>query len=277
MMNCNYIGGNEFETFETIVDEKNNPGKTILTNIKARIENSYNQYLDRFDELEAKASSEFTDTEVEEKSYLQGCYSSLTKSSKIVKAAIYESQPDVLKTFCPFCLLDKPKTLDHYVGKKEFPEYSFLIKNLIPCCYDCNQTKGDIWRVNSKRRFIHFYNDDFFEHQFLFAELVIVQDTPTIEFSLKKPDELNDSNFQIIQWHFEDLKLIKQYKERCNTLLSTKVETLKKSLKIGITKQQLLSQLKASESDLANKFGVNYWKSAMFQCVANNINILLLF
>ncbi|WP_162623294.1 hypothetical protein [Confluentibacter sediminis] len=269
------MGVNEFETFETIVEEKYNPGKTILTNIKSRVETSYNQYLTRFDELEAKLSSEFTEKEVEEKNHLQGCYSSLTKTGIALKASIFENQPDTLKAFCPFCLLDKPRTLDHYVGQNEFPEYSFLAKNLIPCCYDCNQVKNDKWRRNNRRRFIHFYYDNFFDYQFLFAELTIAQETPMINLLLQKPIEINERDFQIIQWHFEDLKLLNQYNGRCNTLLSTEIKILKQSRVNGMSEQQIENQLLTSEKNYADDFGINYWKSVMFNCMSQNVHSIL--
>src|SRR5690554_3657876 len=113
MIQCNYIGKDEFSTFEKIILEKYNPGKSLLIRIKARVEASYNQYLDNFDELESKPSSDFVD---DERIHLKGCYSSLTKTGIPLRALIFSEQPDVLKTLCPFCLLDKPRTLDHYMG-----------------------------------------------------------------------------------------------------------------------------------------------------------------
>lgn len=275
MMQCNYIRNNEFETFEKIVEEKYNPGRTILTNIKTRVETSYIQYLDRFTELEAKPSSEFTVAEIEERNHLQGCYSSLTETGKPIRASIFSEQPTVLKMLCPFCLLDKPKTLDHYIGQDEFPEYSFLVKNLIPCCYDCNQIKTTKWRKNNRRRFIHFYNDDFFDNQFLFSDLTIIAETPIINLSLQKPENLSDDGFQIIKWHFEDLNLIQQYKERCNSTLSTELKIIKDSSNNGLSNQQIITQLKTSESNYADDYGLNYWKSTMFQCMSQNVDELL--
>lgn len=276
MIQCNYIGENEFQTFETIVAEKNNPGRTVLTTIKPRVQLCYQQYLERFDELESKQSSEFLEAEIEERRHLQGCYSSLTATGNPIRASIFSEQPTVLKMFCPFCMLDKPKTLDHYIGQDEFPEYSFLVKNLIPCCYDCNQIKTIKWRENNKRRFIHFYNDNFFENQFLFADLSIIEATPIMNLVLRKPIELSNDSFQIIEWHFKDLNLIQQYKERCNALLSTELKIMKDSSNInGLSNQQIRLQLETSEKNFANDFGLNYWKSVMFQCMSQNVSELL--
>ncbi|MBD8082351.1 HNH endonuclease [Chryseobacterium caseinilyticum] len=276
MMKCVYIGENEYDTFATIVTEKYNPSKAVLTTIKTRVESCYNQYLFRFDELEAKQFSEFSAAEVEEKKHLQGCYSSLTKTGIPIKSSILSSQPDVLKTLCPYCLLEAPKTLDHYIGKDEFPEYSFLVKNLIPCCYSCNNIKDIKWRDSYRRRFIHFYNDNFFEEQFLFASLRIIESTPIINLSLVKPQNLDDDSFQIVSWHFEDLKLLDQYEQKCNTLLSTEIKIMKDgNFNDGLTLQQIEVQLQRREKNFADDYGINYWKSIMFQCMSQNVKDLL--
>lgn len=275
MIKCNYIGENEYDTFEKIVEEKYTASRTVLTGIKARVESCYIQYLDRFEELESKPSSEFLVAEIDAKRHLEGCYSSLTKTGIPIRGAIFSKQPDVLKTLCPFCLLGQPTTLDHYIGKDEFPEYSFLVKNLIPCCYACNQVKDIGWRTNYNRRFIHFYNDDFFENQFLFAELLIIKETPIMKLTLKQPDDLEDDSFQIIEWHFEDLNLLQQYKERCNSLLSTELNIMKDSINDGLSINQIINQLKIKEKNFADDFGLNYWISVMYQCMSQNVNKLL--
>lgn len=276
MMNCIYIGENEYDTFTKIVKEKYNPSKDVLTAVTIRVENCYNQYLFRFDELESKQFSEFSDIEVEQKKHLQGCYSSLTKTGIPIKSSIFSSQPDVLKTLCPYCMLSTPTTLDHYIGKNEFPEYSFLVKNLVPCCSSCNIIKDEKWRSNYRRRFIHFYNDNFFGEQYLFAELKIVGNTPFMKFSLTKPSALDDKSFQILNWHFEDLKLLEQYEQKCNTLLSTEIKIIKDgNFNDGLTLQQIKIQLQRREKNFADDYGINYWKSIMFQCMSQNVNDLL--
>lgn len=274
MINCNYIGENEFQTFEKIITEKNNPGRIVLNGIKHRVESCYEQYLNRFNELETKQSSEFTEQEIDERRHLQGCYSSLTVTGKSIRASIFSEQPTVLKMFCPFCLLDKPRTLDHYIGQDEFPEYSFLVKNLVPCCYDCNQIKTTRWRQNNRRRFIHFYNDNLFDKQFLFAELAITANTPVINLSIVKPQGMTNEDFQIIECHFEDLNLFQQYKERSNSTLSTELKKIKKLLNLGFTNEQIIAQLQTSEKSYAEDYGLNYWKSVMFQCMSQKVDEL---
>ncbi|MGC1474152.1 MAG: hypothetical protein WA775_16290, partial [Psychroserpens sp.] len=109
----------------------------------------------------------------------------------------------------------------------------------------------------------------------LFSDLTIIAETPIINLSLQKPENLSDDGFQIIKWHFEDLNLIQQYKERCNSTLSTELKIIKDSSNNGLSNQQIITQLKTSESNYADDYGLNYWKSTMFQCMSQNVDELL--
>jgi len=44
--------------------------------------------------------------------------------------------------WCPYCSANLIKKLDHYLPKSIYPEFALLDHNLVPCCSDCNETKG---------------------------------------------------------------------------------------------------------------------------------------
>lgn len=107
------------------------------------------------------------------------------KSGKVidsVKAKITEIMPSAIKEKCPYCMLSEPGTFDHYVGKGNFPEYSILSKNLVPCCSKCNSKKGDKFLSGSgKRIFISFYFDELPKNSFLEVVLGIEGAVPYIK------------------------------------------------------------------------------------------------
>ncbi|TGC06732.1 hypothetical protein CRG93_19505 [Escherichia sp. E2593] len=45
---------------------------------------------------------------------------------------------------CPYCGVGTATTLDHYYCKSSLPQFSILKENLIPCCGECNKTKGTL-------------------------------------------------------------------------------------------------------------------------------------
>nr|WP_294932892.1 hypothetical protein [uncultured Flavobacterium sp.] len=278
MVNCVYIGGennDEFERFVVIINEKYNPGKDCLVQLENRISTSYTTYLNDFDSLQNSVGSEITGLETDEKKYLNLCYSSETKTFQEKRGEIFSNQSNQIKAYCPYCLLNKPKTLDHYLGQTEYPEYSILIKNLIPCCYDCNQKKGERWRLNNQRRFIHYYNDTFLNHRFLFGTLIFNgNNIPDINFELTKPNNLTIEQFSIIESHFEDLNLIEEYIERSNAILSTEIQIIQTSNQRGDS-IETIRQVVVDKHENIIGFGINYWLKCMYEAISINIDNII--
>lgn len=278
MINCVYTGGqnnDEFDRFVVIVNEKYNPGKDCLVRLANRVSTSYITYLNDFDSLQNSAGSEISELEVDEKKYLNLCYSSETKTFQEKRGEIFSNQSNQIKAYCPYCLLNKPKTLDHYLGQTEYPEYSILIKNLIPCCYDCNQKKGERWRLNNRRRFIHYYNDTFLNHKFLFGALIFNgNNIPDINYELIKPNNLTDEQFSIIESHFEDLNLIEEYIERSNAILSTEIQIIQTSNQRGDS-IETIRQVVIDKHENIIGFGINYWLKCMYEAISINIDNII--
>ncbi|NTF10609.1 HNH endonuclease [Agrobacterium rubi] len=62
---------------------------------------------------------------------------------------------------CPMCGSPMTGTLDHYLPKEHYPEFSIFSKNLIPACPACNSSvKKEIFKGStSPERFLHPYYD----------------------------------------------------------------------------------------------------------------------
>ncbi|MGL5485867.1 MAG: hypothetical protein ACRDC6_06205 [Shewanella sp.] len=75
--------------------------------------------------------------------------------------------------YCPACGEDgTPNTLDHYLPKDVFPEFSITIVNLFPMCDICQGAKGvKINDDEGKRLFIHPYFDDFIDQQVIILDI----------------------------------------------------------------------------------------------------------
>jgi hypothetical protein len=276
MINAYYLSINEIVAFCTIVSEKNNPGRGILEGITNRILVSYNDYLTDFDNVVNLSGSNFVASEAQEKALLQNCYISSAGTFPSLRALIFSMQPDVLKSSCPYCLLGWPGTIDHYVGQTEFPEFSILLKNLIPCCGDCNRIKDDYWRENGVRRILHFYNDTFIQHRFLYAKIVHHRgaSAPKFHFYLKKPAIITATEFKTIKGHFARFELLKKYNERANALISSEIASLKQSRADGRAKASLVGDLKRTYNNLAIDFGVNYWQGIISDTIASTHRII---
>ncbi|ENQ7825744.1 hypothetical protein ACEQG2_004594, partial [Escherichia coli] len=64
-------------------------------------------------------------------------------------------------TLCPYCGVSPCRSLDHYYNQALLPQFSFLPKNFIPCCGDCNRDKGAKKAFSKWRRLVNPFYDDF--------------------------------------------------------------------------------------------------------------------
>ncbi|MGN1159175.1 MAG: hypothetical protein ACI4SE_03160 [Lachnospiraceae bacterium] len=109
-------------------------------------------------------------------------------------------------------MLSEPGTFDHYLGKGQFPEYSVLSKNLVPCCSKCNSKKGEKFlSANGNRIFISFYFDKLPKSSFLVVELGVDGDVPYIK-NMYTRSNMGNSIDEIIETHFDELELFERYK-----------------------------------------------------------------
>ena len=79
-------------------------------------------------------------------------------------------------THCPFCggLGERPNTIDHYLPKSLFPQFSILPLNLLPACGICNTTcKGRTFAETECSQIIHPVLDSshFFNDQWILCHL----------------------------------------------------------------------------------------------------------
>lgn len=66
---------------------------------------------------------------------------------------------------CPYCSINQPDTLDHYMPQSDYPALSMCRLNLVPMCSDCNRKKNDYPYTD----FIHSYYQTFPACSFLKA------------------------------------------------------------------------------------------------------------
>jgi hypothetical protein len=63
---------------------------------------------------------------------------------------------------CPMCGSPGTGSLDHFLPRTTFPEFSIFRANLVPACAPCNSaSKGQLYRRDPGERFIHPYFDAF--------------------------------------------------------------------------------------------------------------------
>ncbi|SEK53158.1 hypothetical protein [Ectothiorhodospira marina] len=105
-------------------------------------------------------------------------------------------------TICPMCGGFGNGTLDHYLPKEDYPEYSFFSKNLIPAC-NCNSLRGTTVKgVASPARVIHPYYDDFLQDRLYQAVFQGEFSAPSISIEII---DKSHPEFDILKFHLDEV------------------------------------------------------------------------
>ncbi|WP_129931791.1 MULTISPECIES: HNH endonuclease [unclassified Pseudomonas] len=104
---------------------------------------------------------------------------------------------------CPVCGGRGIATLDHYLPKSFYAEFSFYSKNLVPACYNCNtkrgnRTKGDL----DGERPVHPYFDAFAERRIMLIEISPPWEAPEVN---AVPFDVTGAELVTAKWHIENI------------------------------------------------------------------------
>ncbi len=113
---------------------------------------------------------------------------------------------------CPTCGEDgTPNTLDHYLPKKDYPEFSVTAANLFPMCDICQGKKNsDTLNDEGKRLFIHPYFDHFLDRQLVVLDIDGPFEAPS-SFSLAPPEDLPPDVQALVTRHLGHLHIEARY------------------------------------------------------------------
>lgn len=134
------------------VDEKVFPGRLVSQlNSKDYLKNNYPAFAEVLSTFSKRIPKEMLDGNVELlKSNWENYVINITNvESKIKKIDNLYDQSRREKVIgyyrniaiCPYCGLNEPDTLDHFLPKTAHPLLSITLYNLIPCCNNCNHKK----------------------------------------------------------------------------------------------------------------------------------------
>ncbi len=170
---------------------------------------------------------------------------------------------------CPFCGIGHATTLDHYLPKTKYPQFSVLPLNLVPACKDCNTGKLVDSATTAEDQILHPYFDheNFIDKQWLYAE--VIQTMPaTIRFFVSAPDDWDEISRARVRHHFNDFKLASRYSIEASNQLAC----LRDSLAIYY---QTLGDVWVRknleiEAETHAKQHVNSWQTAMYQALSGS-------
>lgn len=271
MKNLVELDCDDFEIYTSIANSKRSPRRERLNALGDRINQCYTQFTENTQTLEAltpQFSSADGDT-IEQKRCLLHCYEHPTNELDKLKKIIRESQSAETQGVCQLCGIDSPGTFDHYLPKDIFPEYSVFSKNLIPCCYVCNTTKGTEWIEEGNRLILNLYYDDLPENVFLIAQIIIEDSIPIVRYEIVS-DDLSKKNSELITNHFRTLNLLNRYKIQAIRILSSIQYEIKNHGLNEMERSELKNWLREAANAKRECFGINDWQASIYEALAEN-------
>jgi len=210
-----------------------------------------------------------------QKEDLEYCYTIRTKPLDRLLSDIKSKLPAIIIDKCQYCNIDNPKTFDHYLSKKRFPEYAIHALNLFPCCHPCNQIKSEAFLdVLGNRRVLNFYFDAIPKRQFLNVRISYdAHGDPLASYNLARPPWLRRTIFKLVESHFEVLDLLNRYRESSHAVFSETVNTMQE---LSWDAHRVQELLRGQAATLTRDISPNYWRAVLYQAMADDLRFVAL-
>ncbi|MDV4111466.1 hypothetical protein CMT20_06550 [Elizabethkingia anophelis] len=257
--------------WDNIVNSMNLVNRTPLQNIRSSVAQRFEVY--------KRYSLPNTLSQIPASTYigtlsasLKSCYDSGSIGIELLKQKVRDRQLDVFKGECQYCNMGEPLTIDHYLPRFYFPEFSALSINLIPCCATCNNKKGEEWLVEGSRKIINYYYDELPDTDYLVCKIVFRKGIAKARFSLETR-MIGNEMATVIENHFETLGLLDRYNERSGGEITEVLDAI--TQRVGLkTLLDMRAELVADANDLKNRRGSNYWRAVLKIALANSDRFL---
>ncbi|WP_145889332.1 hypothetical protein [Candidatus Pantoea soli] len=258
---------NDKNNLDLIVEDKTDKYATPIRNIISRIKNAYDSYEANKLSLESLRPIGLS---TEESDSILHAYNVKTKTFKIISARLFNPDlPDFDE--CPYCGISEPSTLDHYLPKESYPEFSVLSKNLIPICSVCNTIyKKSKFLLNNERIFIHPYYDIFPNERFINISIVVGN---KIQLDFSSLGYAGYAYFSgIFARHFSNLNLRARFKRKSASEICRMRASLIRVYSRRGAYQDVSSLLLSQSNDFKDSYGVNHWKVILYLELSRNVD-----
>ncbi len=202
-------------------------------------------------------------------------------NSKALVIEYYEKPPADLKkliqtrrnshglTDCPFCGYPfVPDTLDHFIPKNSWPEYSIFDNNLVPQCRGCAPTKSEKYYCDTinKALFIHpIYSDLLSRIKFVInVDYNRLMTKPAFSIRLVKIGDVDVESLTRIRTHLSELKVKSRILLFCDReYRGWKNKLTKKRFDIRAALSQRLEEVTAGAQG-------KDWRTSLYSGILNN-------
>lgn len=168
---------------------------------------------------------------------------------------------------CPSCGFSQAETLDHYLNKAGFPQFSVFPYNLVPACKSCNHGKLDSVATNVGQQPLHPYYDHghYVSEQWLHAEIRQTA-PPTMRYYVLAPHHWDPVSKERVAAHFAGFKLSGRFSIQATSELAALRSMLTRFCPSEASRRTRLTEHAMTHRDLH----ANCWKTALYQALASS-------
>jgi|GEM_PF-803226 len=250
--------------FDAIATAKQLPRSARLLGLKDIVASEYAAYQSACPDLESMPLLPLSE---QARGDLLHCYQVETQPLEQLKALIRARQAPEQSAVCQYCVLNAPRTFDHYLPESLYPQFSVYAQNLVPCCWDCNQQRSTAWRNSQgERRHVHLYSDVIDQGvQVLFAEISVAK-TPLATFRLELGAAHAHPFYQLLHRHFTQLGLLKRYQDASSAKLNEHHRTIHVQGR-HFGRKGCIHVLREQLAEDRRVLGPHNWKVALLQAM----------
>lgn len=171
---------------------------------------------------------------------------------------------------CPYCGgIGFATTLDHYLPKSKFPQFSVFPLNLVPSCKDCNTGKNNSINMEQEKLTLHPYFDyEIFSATWIEANIDTIAPL-TISFSTNFPEDWSPLKVARATNHFKDYRISRIYSIMAADEIAL-IKSFRSSYMRNLSQFDFRSHLEAMS--LQQRFP-NDWRSILYKALANSDEI----
>jgi hypothetical protein len=251
--------------FDEIAAAKRAPRGARMRAARASVIAAYQQYESSAPEVGGLVPAQLTAVQQEA---LRHAYMVETEAMNRMREQLLLS---VLVAQCPFCGIGEARTLDHYLPKERFPEFSVLPINLVPSCPICNNLKRD--RVLNAgtdiRMFVHPYFDVVPNVDFMVVNARLEENALILAYRLQRPAEMHARTFRRLQSHFEELDLADRYRRMGLNNLGEQYPALSRTYGQEALADRVAEKLLEVAQDYEASRGPNHWLAKLYRALAS--------
>ncbi len=261
----------DIDLIDDIVSERTrNPNKAFFNGYEADWKKRVNEYTDKCGNPEKINVSTIQE---EDKSRFINLY---TAPTGIVRKDIIDVLRDHSLAMCPFCSeAGRPTTLDHFLPKDTYPEYSLLSANLVPACDACqgvNAKGAKALDAEGRRLFLHPYYDIPEGAEIIILTIKAPYDKGS-SFNLSVNDELDTDLKELCVRHIKELNIEGRFRRWFKSEYLRLKKLVLSLLEEDDDPDMVLMAIRLFYRK--NKLmGVNYWDTVFYKAVLSNSDLL---